>query len=96
MKWIEVPRILNENNVLQPNPNNPKLSGEYVCTCVKHVGEELYYYMRVMAFDVEKQYWHDIGNPSSISHCIIAYAEDMPLCTSTNFIYKAGEAYIEK
>lgn len=84
--------ILNkiEGNTLIQSKNNPKVSGEYVCTCITRISKsEFHRYIRVMSYDAERNCWHDMGHKYGISHTILAWKEE-EVCDFKDFKYEAG------
>ena len=85
--------ILNtlEGNKIVLSKNNPKQSGQYLCTCILRSRDREYEhrYLRIMEYDADKKHWHDIGNKSAISHVILAW-KNQEVCTFSDFDYKAG------
>jgi hypothetical protein len=86
-----------ENNTIKPIGKNPKESGNYLCTCVRMWdNKEVARYLQIMTFDVNKNHWHDIGNPSGISHNILAWTESIKPCDFENFTYLGGGYFGKK
>jgi len=81
LNWKVLYRESKDGKVL-PSKNNPKKSGQYLCTCVAEKG---FRYLRVLAFDFGKQFWHDVGNEFYCSHTILAWA-DVDMCDATDFV----------
>lgn len=84
--------ILNtlDGNTIVPSKNNPKQSGQYLCTCIlqNRDGNE-YRYLRIMEYNANKKHWHDIGNECGISHIILAW-KNQDVCTFSDFNYEFG------
>lgn len=80
----------------QASPNNPKESGTYPCTCI--VGSEDRGYkkfIRMMDYNADKGYWHDVGRPHAISNIILAWMEVEP-CKFESFEIKSGGVVMQK
>jgi len=86
--WHVILSTLDGNKIV-PSKNNPKQSGEYLCTCILRSGNNEHRYLRMMKYDADKKHWHDIGNRSGISHVILAWKYE-DVCTFSDFDYKAG------
>ena len=81
---------LDGNKVLNPT-NNPTESGRYLCTCVRMFGkDEVARYLKVMEYDANNKHWHDIGNPSGLSHNILAWTDKIQPCDFCDYCYLAG------
>lgn len=87
-EWNITLNSLDRNKII-PSENNPKSSGQYLCTCVSKSGELIHKYLCIMEYNADKSYWHDVGNPNNISHIILAWKEQ-DVCTFDDFEYKAG------
>lgn len=86
-----------ENNKIIKPDNNPEKSGRYLCTCVQFFnGEEINRYLQVMNYDADRHCWHDCGTKYGISHNILAWTEDVPVCNFKDFEYKVGGYFMEK
>lgn len=84
------------NKLITPN-NNPTESGRYLCTCVQYWNdEEIRRYLQIMEYDAKKRNWHDCGNQSGISHNILAWTNEVPICAFDNYNYIIGGHFIEK
>lgn len=86
--WHIVLSTLNGNRII-PSENNPKESGEYLCTCISMSGGLEHRYLKTMEYDENMKRWHDVGNKNGISHLILAWKKET-VCTFSNFEYKAG------
>ena len=94
--WNVILSTITENKVLNNAENQPKKSGNYLCTCVKRSLDGKYYrYLQTMAYDKERNTWHDIGHNYGISHNILAWTDKVPLCDA-EFDYIAGGILVEK
>lgn len=70
--------------------NNPTSSGRYLCTCILHAdGVKDIKYLQMMEYDAEKDYWHDVGRESAISHTVLAWAK-VDVCDFEDYVYHAG------
>ena len=49
-----------------------------------------------MEYDANKNYWHDCGNKSGISHNILAWTDKINVCDFNDFNYIAGGYFVEK
>ena len=76
-------------NTIVSSKNNPKQSGQYLCTCILRSGDHEHRYLRIMEYDTNKNHWHDIGNKSAISHVILAW-KYQDVCTFSDFDYESG------
>ena len=86
-----------ENNKIIESNNNPKKSGRYLCTCISYLNrEEQSRYLQIMEYDANKNYWHDCGNKSGISHNILAWTDKINVCDFNDFNYIAGGYFVEK
>ena len=86
-----------ENNTIMGADNNPAKSGRYLCTCVSMwYNEEAKRYLQVMEYDANRNYWHDCGNPSGVSHNVLAWTDKIQPCDFTDFEYVTGGFFIEK
>ena len=86
----------NEYKLIAPT-NNPKKSGKYLCTCINYwKGEEVLRYLQIMYYDAKKNYWHDEYNASGISHNILAWTDEVDVCSFNNFNYVVGGHFVEK
>lgn len=90
MKWNVILCSLSINNRIIPSNNQPLFSGEYLCTCVRswvddNGVKQIHRYLRMMAYNKEKNLWHDIGNSSGISHNILAWASGIDACDFRDF-----------
>lgn len=86
-----------DGNTLINSENNPTESGRYLCTCVRKLPEEeLQRYLQVMEYDASRNYWHDCGNKSGISHNILAWTDKIKPCDFADFDYIAGGYFVEK
>ncbi len=86
--WHIILNTLDGNKIVS-SKNNPNQSGQYLCTCILRSGDNEHRYLRVMEYDADKKYWHDIGNKSGISHVILAWKHE-DVCIFSDFDYKAG------
>ena len=94
--WNVILHKLDGNQLVSPE-NNPTESGRYLCTCVqKWNGEEVARYLQIMEYDVKKNHWHDCGNPSGISHSILAWTDKIKPCEFTDYEYLVGGYFVEK
>lgn len=81
-----------DGNVIRKNVDNqPKESGIYVCTCVRKIEGEIYKYLRSMEYHKNRNCWTDIGSVNSISHNILAWTDEIPICDFEDFDYIVGE-----
>ena len=85
-----------DNNKIIPSKNNPKVSGKYLCTCVLMWQGEKHKYLQIMEYDANKNYWHDCGNKSGISHNILAWTDDIKPCEFDDFEYITGGFFKEE
>ena len=92
--WHVLLNTLDGNKIVS-SKNNPKKSGQYLCTCIIRSGENEHRYLRIMEYDADKKHWHDIGNKSAISHVILAWKQEN-VCIFSNFDYQAGVLYEKK
>lgn len=87
-----------DGDIIKPDKNlNPTHSGEYLCTCLSKVPYEDKYirYLRVMEYDEENNYWHDIGKKHAVSHNVLAWT-DIDLCEFSDFSYICGGNFMVK
>lgn len=75
-----------------PSQNNPKKSGQYLCTCIKQCDEKEHRYLRIMEYNADGNYWHDIDNRHAISHTILAWKEE-DVCTFDEFENLGGTLF---
>ena len=93
--WNVILHTLDGNTLVRPN-NNPKTSGDYLCTCVKFwQGEEIARYLHIMHYDAKNNHWHDCGNASGISHNILAWTDSIKPSDFTNFDYLIGGYFVK-
>lgn len=86
----------NDDKQLVKPKNNPKESGKYLCTCVNiYADEEAARYLQIMEYDAVKDYWHDCGHPTGISHNILAWTDKIKPCDFTNYNYIIGGYFVE-
>lgn len=94
--WNVILYKLNENQLVSPK-NNPTKSGRYLCTCVRKLDTgEIVRYLQIMEYNVKKNYWHDLGNSSGISHNILAWTDKVSPCDFENYDYSVGGYFVEK
>lgn len=91
INWHVVLQSVDKENKIRPSKCNPKKSGVYLCTCIQYwQGKECYRYLQPMEYDAEHKHWHDKGNKSAISHTVLAWTTDVPVCNFTDFDYLCG------
>ena len=96
MNWKPLFSKVNENNYIVYDCELPKKSGIYICTCIRMFnGQECGRYIKVKAFDKERNTWHDIGNKNAISDTIISWC-DVDADDRSDFIYQTGGYIIKK
>lgn len=84
------------NKIIGPD-NNPKKSGRYLCTCVQFTnGEEINRYLQVMDYDANRNCWHDCGTKHGITHNILAWTENVPVCSFQDYEYEVGGCLMKK
>ena len=94
--WNVILHTVADDKVKAPK-NNPKKSGNYLCTCIQYWnGEEVNRYLQVMAYNAEKGFWHDCNHPHGISHVILAWTNKVKPCKFQSFDYLAGGILVEK
>lgn len=92
---ICLPHLDEENRVV--TENNPAKSGKYLCTCVEESAssKELFKYLQVMEYDVDKNYWHDCGYEYRISHNILAWTDKVKPCEFSDYEYISGGLFMK-
>lgn len=90
MEWNVILNTLEDNKIL-PSKNNPKESGDYLCTCIQYFeGKEVKRYLQIMTYNKDKNYWHDLNHEHGISHIILAWTNAIKTCDFKNFYYSTG------
>lgn len=76
MKWNIVLYQTEGNHLKLNREEQPKESGDYLCTCIVcRTGYPYNRYLQVMHYDADRNYWHDRWHENSISHTILAWTE---------------------
>lgn len=96
--WNVVLYEKSNDGLLRINPeDNPKQSGEYLCTCVQYwAGLEVERYLQIMSYDAEKNCWYDRKHKGSLSHTILAWTDKVEVCNFKDFEYAGSGALIKK
>lgn len=90
MIWHPIPSTLKRNKVVSSS-NQPKESGNYLCTCVRwDSGGNKTKYISIVHYDKARNCWHDIDNAFGRSHSVLAWAEGVEVCDFDNFEYHCG------
>lgn len=87
-EWNIVLNTLNGNKIV-PSKNNPDKPGDYLCTCIIKSEEYEHRYLKVVSYNADRKYWHDVGNPHGISHIVLAWKEQQ-VCDFDDFDYETG------
>lgn len=94
--WNIILNKLENDNIITNIENQPKNSGNYLCTCVKKLLDGTYHkYLQIMAYDKSRNTWHDVDHKYDISHNILAWTDSISVC-DTEFDYLVGGVLVEK
>lgn len=77
------------NGMLIPSDNNPKCSGNYICTCVTKSEGLAYKFVTVKRYNAAKRKWYDINSDAPSFDAVLAWAYIQP-CAYNNFDYVLG------
>ena len=93
--WTPLYLTIDGNKLIAPK-NHPENSGDYVCTCVKQMlNGDFDRFLKVKHYDAKSDRWHDVGNPSGLSHVLLAYTDKIKPC-DIEFDYFVGGVVLEK
>lgn len=93
--WIPLFSKVEGNRLINPE-NHPKMSGDYICTCIYPLANGKFKrFLKIKHYCLETDRWHDVGNPSGLSHIILAYIDRIDVC-DVDFEYEVGGVVLKK